>query len=232
MLQEQEIVAEQEEIALFIRYGVAETEQLQALALLERYGHDFLGLTLLRFYYTSLPDVHDESLNRIVLMTQHNGLFLFALSSRTHDYLCLADSRQQAVWLGEFAAGLDDPALLTSLGFADAEAFRAFCSDLKACPEYQPISSADSGLCPSCFVPVGEIHRLGCPVEVCPWCDAQFNYCSCRYEHLGVEEIDSESQLEQLEQILNDKGRVPFAREHAPSFPVAVQSDEDSDLAD
>ena len=230
MLREQEATAEREEIALYIRYGVVEDELPQALEMLERYGSDFFGLTLLRFYYTGLPDPHGEALRRIVLITHREDLFLFALSSSNYTYLCLVDSQQQAVWLGEFSSGVVDPELLDFFGFKDVEAFRAFCPDLSICPDYQPISSAASEYCPSCFVKAGEVHHFGCPVEICPWCDAQLSHCACRFEHLGVEALDDEEQLEQLEQLLNAKGRIPFAREHAPSFPAA--GSDDSEPAD
>jgi hypothetical protein len=69
---------------------------------------------------------------------------------------------------------------------------------------------------------VGEYHLLGCPVEICPWCDGQLSRCGCRFEQLGVDVLEDEEDLEELERILEEKGRIPYSEEQYPSYPSAM----------
>jgi hypothetical protein len=82
---------------------------------------------------------------------------------------------------------------------------------------YEPMDS-DENVCPACHVATGELHELGCPVELCPWCGGQLVQCSCRYEKLEVESISSEKDLVRFEDILNEQGRISYSPEQRPSF--------------
>ena len=221
MLAEAEIKQLREETELQIRYTVAAPEQEEATTLLQRYASDPYGLPLLHFYYSSLPEPHDQAVHRIGLVASHEDVFLFVLSCAGRHDLCLADSQRRIVWLGEFEGGLAEPELLDYFGFVDQPDFQRRFPEPAACPEYQPLLDGVAPRCPVCLVAEGEFHRLGCPVELCPWCDGQLSHCACRFDQLGVEEIEHEEQLAELAERLTQKGRIPFQKEHAPSFPVA-----------
>jgi hypothetical protein len=206
-----------EEIALFIQYGVQADELPGALALLQRYQKDALALQLMRTFYASLPETHEEAICRIVMIQQNKGIFLLGVTTARHQYLYLA-TEQQALLLGEFGQEISEIEPLSFFGYNDFNDFMAKCPSLASCEEYEPVGVSDSKLCPACLVAVGEYHLLGCPVEVCPWCDGQLSRCGCRFEQLGVAELTDEEELEELERILEEKGRIPYTREHRPSY--------------
>ncbi len=206
-----------EEIALFIQYGVQAGELSGALALLQRYQKDALALQLMRTFYASLPEMHEEAICRIVMIQQNKGIFLLGVTTARHQYLYLA-TEQQALLLGEFGQEISEIEPLSFFGYTDFDDFMVKCPSLASCEEYEPVGASDSKLCPACLVAVGEYHLLGCPVEVCPWCDGQLSRCGCRFEQLGVAELTDEEELEELERILEEKGRIPYTREHRPSY--------------
>lgn len=90
------------------------------------------------------------------------------------------------------------------------------------CEEYEPVNATGSKFCPVCSAAEGEYHLLGCPVEICPWCDGQLSRCSCRFAQLGVDMLEDEKELEELERLLKEKGRIPYAREQRPSYPLDI----------
>jgi hypothetical protein len=205
------------EIELFIQYGVQTSEQQLGLELLQRYRNDALALQLMRAFYTSLPETHEEAIGRIAMIRQKEGIFLLGVTTTRHNYLYLATD-QQALLLGEYGQEILDPELLVFFGYTDSDDFLGKCPVPASCEEYEPASAPGSRLCPVCLVATGEYHLLGCPVEVCPWCDGQLSRCGCRFEQLGVEELTDEDKLEELERLLEEKGRVPYIREHRPSY--------------
>lgn len=86
--------------------------------------------------------------------------------------------------------------------------------------------------CGQCQVPDGALHRLGCDMEVCPFCNGQLNSCPCSYAMLGLlnnknpEEFGflsqevyenglSDEQYETWSQMVEEKGRVPM------EFPIS-----------
>jgi len=126
---------------------------------------------------------------------------------------------EKSVYIGEKSEGIADSEVLQFFGYNSNEDF------LKKIDNEEE-SNSDIGIeqeafCPACAVAQGEFHELGCPVEICPWCDGQLNYCNCRFEKLGVDEIVDEAEIDRLEILLNDKGRVPFSADHAPAYPSA-----------
>ncbi len=205
------------EIELFIRYGVQEGEQQGAFDLLQYYKNDSLALQLMRSFYTSLPEIHEEAVVAIVFIEKKDDIFLMGLTTASRSYLYLATD-QKALLLGEYGDEIAEPEALACFGYADVKGFFDKYPSLSACEKYEPASSAGSRFCPVCSAAVGEVHLLGCPVEVCPWCDGQFSRCGCRFEKLGVEALEEE-ELEELEKILEEKGRIPYSREQCPSYP-------------
>ncbi len=206
------------EIELFIQYGVQEGEQQGAFDLLQQYKNDTLALQLMRSFYTSLPEIHEEAVVRIVFIEKKDDIFLLGLTTASRNYLYLATD-QKALLLGEYGDEIAEPDALACFGYSDVKGFFDKYPSLAACEEYEPVNSAGSRFCPVCSSVVGEVHLLGCPVEVCPWCDGQLSRCGCRFEKLGVEALEDEEELEELEKILEEKGRIPYSREQRPSYP-------------
>jgi len=204
-----------EEIALFIDYAVG-AEQITA-------AHDFLlsrandpqALLLIGEYYTNLLEVSDEALIAIKPLRERRGLGLFVLETASRRYLAISDGEQARI-LGEYQIEDLPPELLAHFGFKDNAAFKADCPDTAKLSDLRAFTSR--GHCPVCGVAEGETHLLGCPVEICPWCDGQLIGCACRFEQLGVEEIDEE-HLQIFEDLLVAKGRIPYSREQSPSYP-------------
>ena len=73
-------------------------------------------------------------------------------------------------------------------------------------------------VCVDLHAVAGEVHELGCPVEICPWCGGQLIHCDCRFERLGLDAITSEEELLQFEAMLEEQGRIPYSREQRPAF--------------
>jgi len=206
------------EAELFIHYGVQESERQDALDFLLRYRNDALALQLMRAFYSSLPETHEEAIVRIDLIEKKEDILLLGLRTARHSYLYLATD-QRAVLLGEYGGEIVEPEMFALFGYADANDFMVKYPDLMACEEYEPAGSAGTKFCPVCSAAVGEHHLLGCSVEVCPWCDGQLSRCGCRFEKLGLEELADEEELEELERVLQEKGRIPYRLEQCPSYP-------------
>lgn len=87
----------------------------------------------------------------------------------------------------------------------------------------------ERGKCHDCGVLEGQIHKYGCDMEKCPFCDHQLIACGCCYEHLGLVDtgkfpqtdglslkIYNEGLTQELEnewiRILESKGRISYIR--------------------
>jgi hypothetical protein len=208
------------EVELFIDYGVRESERSVALELLQRYRDDALALHLMRAFYSSLPESHEEAIVKIVLIQKKEDIYLLAIITTSHRYLYLATD-QKAVLLGEYGKEIVEPQMLALFGYPDAKVFFERYAELKDCAEYDPVRASSAMFCPVCSTAVGEHHLLGCPVEVCPWCDGQFSRCGCRFEQLGLDALEDEGELEELERILQEKGRIPYTADQCPSYASA-----------
>ena len=68
--------------------------------------------------------------------------------------------------------------------------------------------------CGDCGVKEGQLHFLGCDMEVCPFCSDQLLSCGCVYRKLKTSPGSgfTDEQLKRWEKLLNDKGRIPFIR--------------------
>jgi len=216
------------EIELFISYGVEKNEQQAALLFLQRYKNDDLALQLMRSFYTSLPETYEEAVCRIAFIEKKDDIFLLGLNTALHGYLYLATD-QKALLLGEYGEELLEPKALALFGYLDLKEFLKKYPHIDKCPEYEPEQLADPGFCPVCSAVTGEYHLLGCPVEVCPWCEGQFSRCGCRFEQLGVDVLEDEEELEELERLLEEKGRVPYAAWQCPSYPSDVDEKDGQD---
>ncbi|MBN4058615.1 hypothetical protein JYT85_00990 [Desulfocapsa sp. AH-315-G09] len=206
-----------EEILLFIRYAVPEEEQVSARDYLELFHEDQFALTVIKEYYRNLPDAREESLLKISVIEQKEQVFLLLLSTANHHYLYLTND-EEGTFLGEYEKGVVDSHILSFFDYPDQKAFSKAHSSTEGYREYLPLERMNERICPSCGTKAGDMHTLGCPVELCPWCGGQLNHCNCRFEQLGVEELTDETKLEKLEEKLEKKGRIAYATEQRPSF--------------
>jgi len=206
-----------EEIELLICYAVPVEDQTTAVDFLGRFREDLFVLEVIKDFYRTLPDAREEALVRISVPEEKEQVFLFLLSTAEHHYLYLTNN-EGGVFLGEWEQGLLDKQVLSFFDYPDSEAFKKEHKSMEACREYVPLERLNEDICPSCGVKSGALHTFGCPVEVCPWCSGQLNHCNCRFEQLGVEELSDETKLEELEEKLEKKGRLPYAKEQRPTF--------------
>ena len=205
-----------EELSLFIDYAVRAEEIAQGKNYLARCRDNQKAVALIGEYYTNLPDISDEALIAIKILRERRGLGLFVLQTASRHYFAVSDGEEARI-LGEYPVEELPGELLAHFGFKDNAAFQSACLDAA---QLADLASGDSGAhCPACGVAEGEKHLLGCPVEICPWCDGQLIRCDCRFEQLGIEEIDGENRLQAFEDMLEAKGRIPYARQHSPSYP-------------
>lgn len=205
-----------EEIELFIQYSVVQPEQDAARKLVHAYYDNPVALTVLLEFYKVLPEAREEAVIGLARLDSQQGVVLLAVSTKEHAYVAVV-SEGEAQILGEFGKEPLPEELLSYFGHADTEAFVTSCGTLRDLPEFNATENAQS--CPACQVGAGELHLLGCPVEICPWCDGQLSKCGCRFEKLGVESVDTEEQVEAFQEMLEEKGRIPYAVEQKPAYP-------------
>ncbi|MBU0961482.1 MAG: hypothetical protein KKD01_08480 [Proteobacteria bacterium] len=217
MLNKEALQRQVQEIELLINYAVGEIEQNLALDFLQRFHEDSFALDVIQDYYRTLPEAREEPLVKISVLERKEQVFLLLLSTNRHHYFYLAND-EEGLFIGQWEEGLSAPQVLSFFGYPHQDAFAREHQSLDNCREYIALERVDEDICPSCGVESGNLHTLGCPVEVCPWCGGQLSRCNCRFEQLGVEELEDEKMLEELEGRLEDKGRIPYAREQRPSF--------------
>jgi len=197
-------------------YAVPEERLAEAEDLLDIYRHDRIALELLQEFYSFLPDARNDWVREILLVRRRQGMFLLAAMTEATGYLYLV-SGEGVEFQGMLAEGPWDRDILEFFGYSDREEFMAETNSQQGYQVYEPMDS-DQDICPSCHVATGEVHELGCPVELCPWCGGQLVYCSCRYDRLGTDGMESEEDLIRFEEILNEQGRIPYSPEQRPSF--------------
>lgn len=213
-----------EEIKLFIQYGVKDQYRKTAEDALTAYRDNPMALMVLRNYYSRMPDMREEAASQISKIVTRQGMYLLNVTTENYEYLYFYNG-EESFYLGETKEGIEETEILNYFGYSSNQDFlkdQTTSSNL-------PISSGEDKeskvFCPACSVAESEVHHLGCPVEVCPWCEGQLSYCNCRFDKLGVEEIVTEAELELFEILLNEKGRVTFTREHGPSYPGGGERD-------
>ena len=199
-----------------MEYAVAEEGREEAEDLLEIYRDDRIGLTLLLEFYSFLPGGQEEWIRELRVINRHQGIFLLAARTDEHCYLYLVSS-EGIEFQGELGDGFLAQELIDFYGYESAAAFAQSCTPFEELPIYEPLQ-VDGEICPACHAVAGEVHELGCPVEICPWCGGQLIHCDCRFEQMGLDALTSEAELDQFEALLEERGRIPFSPEQRPSF--------------
>ncbi|MFN2355252.1 MAG: hypothetical protein ABR512_12085 [Desulfopila sp.] len=211
-----------DDIEIFIEFSVADDEQQAALATLENYRDNSLALQVMRDFYARLPELRQEAILKIFTIVSRQAIYLVGVDTQNYQYLYFHNG-EELLYLGEKKDGIGDTEVLHFFGYSDENEF------LQAVDErshgYVEPGGRPQTFCPVCTVAEGETHLLGCPVEVCPWCDGQLNMCNCRFEKLGVEEMTDNAEIDRLEVLLEEKGRIPFAADHAPAYPSGGERD-------
>ena len=205
------------EIELLMKYAVPEDETKEARSLLEEYKDDRIVLNLFHTFYSFLPEGIDDSITKILLLNRKEGVFLLCVITGIENYLYIV-SQEKAVFLGRRDEGIWDDEVVKFFGYKNKEECLKKLESLSKFPTYNP-AHADESLCPICFTADGEIHTLGCPVEICPWCNSQLTSCHCRFTMIAKEQLKSETDLAAFQEQLDEKGRISFdAKQHRPSF--------------
>lgn len=214
-----------DEVKLFLRYAVPEERCAEASMVVERYRQDIPALRLLREFYRSLPEVREDPVVRIVELAANQGVLLLAALTDAYDYLYVVDAGQ-VLYIGENGREIEEDAL-DFFGYPAHADFRRACQSVRELEDYGSPGASGRAKCPVCSVLEGEYHQFGCPVEVCPWCQGQMNRCNCRFDLLGVAEIDDEEEVGRFHRLLIDKGRIRFSRQQAPAYPSAGDGHEE-----
>ena len=206
-----------EELETFIDYAVLKEDQDNARIMIKHFAKDPLAINLFYTFYRELPDAHEDYIHTILQLEQHQGTFLFLVRTNLSAYFYMVDIKEATLAATE-GEGLPLE-ILKFFGFSDLESFRKKHGDFST---HLPYKSEFTQTCPVCYTTDGHLHKFGCPVEVCPWCDCQLTQCNCRFEKLGLSEITTDQQIQSFQKILEKKGRIPFdAAFHRPSYPTA-----------
>ncbi|WP_417913918.1 hypothetical protein [Candidatus Electronema sp. JM] len=210
-----ELEKKRRHIRTLMRYAVPDEAMDAALDLLLIFRDDRTALAVLEEFYSFLPEAKNDWIKELRLVARQRGVFLIAAVASEDAYLYLVSS-EGIEFNGSLREGWLDRSLLDFFEFASAEVFQNAAKDVEQLPEYQPLQ-LDADLCPACQAATGEPHELGCPVEICPWCGGQLIHCDCRFEQLGVDEMN-ERDLLRFEVLLEEQGRVAYSPEQRPSF--------------
>jgi hypothetical protein len=213
------ITERKDEILFLMKYAVPEGQVDAAETLLEKYDSDIIALNLLYSFYVNLPEGKDDSVKALRLLTRQQGVFLLCVSTGNDLHYLYLVNNETAYIIGTLAEGIVDQQLLDFLGYANNEEVLALTKKSEKLQEYEPYTP-DSNLCPSCFTAEGEFHTLGCPVEICPWCNGQLTYCNCRFTKLDIDTMDKVAQIEKLQELVEEAGRIAFKKEHSPGYPT------------
>ncbi len=218
MITEDDLHDEITEITQFIKYSVAEEDQEQALSFLGKHKKDSVMLTLLREFYSALPEGIEEPVTQDVPGLCRQGAYLLAVTTNDHQYLYFADVKR-ATYICRLGEAIDRPDILNFFDYQDSDELVKDCQELREPDEFDSQEGQNASSCTVCFVEQGEYHTFGCPVEVCPWCDGQLTNCNCRFDKLGVDEIVDEELLNNFFKLLSGKGRVPIKKGDCVAYP-------------
>lgn len=206
------------EIKQFIRFGVKREEIDQAVEFAENCVGDASLMRVLYRHYSELPEAIEQPIVRIETLFCRQGVTLYLVMSpvESHFYLLSTD---HVLWLGLSDQEVDRD-VLNYFNLDSQKSLQNRVAEVQAgSTSGDEIKGVIRGVCPACGVVEGEVHLLGCVVEVCPWCDGQLSQCNCRFDQLGVKEITTEEELDRFEEILDAKGRIPFTNDHKPAYP-------------
>lgn len=205
------------DLDLLMEYAVPAADRDKAKELVRKHETDTIALNVFEAFYGFLPEAQDDAIKILRLLARTQGTFLLAATTGLDNYLYLATS-EEASLIGVHAEGILDQEVLAFFGFKDNKAFLTKTSPLDQFPVYVP-ATLQPDICPVCNAAHGELHTLGCPVEICPWCNGQLTQCPCRFSQLGLKHVFTERDFEVFAKKLQKKGRVPFdAEEHRPGY--------------
>lgn len=214
----QTLTQKKEAILLLMKYAVPAEHTTKAKQLLDRYQDDTVATNLLHAFYSYLPEGLDDAIHELRLLSRRQGAFLLAATTvhSTYFYISTAD---KAEFLGDKKNGIWDKEIRDFFELGSREAFLKRTATITDFPEYRPTNQNEE-LCPACAAADGEEHVLGCPVEICPWCEGQLTNCHCRFEQLDRDHLLGDHELSALEEKLKTKGRIPYdSTKHRPSYP-------------
>ncbi len=213
----EELKEKRDNIRQAMEYAVPQGAYSRAEDLLDIYYEDSIGLNVMYEFYSTLPEAKEDWIREILVVAREGGIFLLsAMTGNEKGYLYLV-SREGIEFQGRLTDGFLSTELIDYFHYENEEAFAEACLRPDAMEAYQPLQ-VDDDICPACHALTGEIHELGCPVEVCPWCGGQLVHCDCRFEKMEVEAITSEKDLVRLEALLEERGRIAYSPEQRPSF--------------
>ena len=134
-------------ISLFMEYAVPIEFTEHAVALLDKYEADIIGLNVFHNFYSCLPEGTEDAIEKLLLLARKQGVFLLCAKSFSGvNYLYLVNN-EGAVLLGTMAEGIADRELLDFFGFKDNDALLTLGRDLSIIEEYENIQSEDSMFC-------------------------------------------------------------------------------------
>jgi len=213
MIEHHSLQEQKEAILLLIEYAAPEDHKNAAKKMVEHYQGDRIALNLLHEFYSFLPEAEDDFIKTIQLLDNREGVFLLLITSSIERYLYMA-SLDSVAFLGKLADGIWDKEALEYFKLTHEESCQRFKKP-EMFPEYTSLDQSTVH-CKICSAAIGEQHRLGCPVEICPWCAGQLTTCNCRFTQLGKDKIKTQKDLKMLQEKLAEKGRIPFEVSQQP----------------
>lgn len=206
-----------DEVMMYMKYAVLPPDLPVAEKLVGQYRNSEIVLRLLREHYKQLPEAREEPVTKIARLIDNRGVFLFVVVAADNAYL-YGVSSAEVILVGEYPCALEKETL-AFFHLKDDAAFDKLCLAPQELSAYRDEDVAKHVFCPACGVAEGEVHMLGCAVEICPWCRGQLSRCNCRFEQMHKEELTDEEDLETLMDLLEAKGRIVFKRTQAPAYP-------------
>jgi len=208
-----------DEIRTYLSYSVPAGFLDQALALLDTVAHDPIGRGILGDFYKNLPDAREDGIRTLRVLGNSQGIFLIATQTfYEHCYLYLAAPSDIRL-VGPPDACLAEQELFSFFAITPPESSATFDETIAAAPAYTPSIEVHDH-CPVCFAATGAYHSFGCPVEVCPWCQGQLTACGCRFEKLQLPQLETFKECENLLELMNKKGRIPYTPRQRPGYPA------------
>jgi hypothetical protein len=205
------------ELDLLMKYGAPADELPRLIEVADRYAADIVALMILRSFYSYLPEAREDGIVELKRIANRRGVFLICAQTLLDAYLYLAD-REKAEFLGPLREGIWDEGILEYFGWQGRQNFLKEIADSEHLDIHLPVNEA-ADLCPVCGTAEGELHIFGCPVEICPWCGGQLIRCECRFSESGREAFTCEAHLDEFQELLEKKGRIPFnPRNQRPTY--------------
>ena len=198
-----------------MEYAVPEEKMEEAKDLLNRYRDDKIALDLLLEFYSYLPEAGEDYVREIRMVARSGGVFLLAAMTGVSAYLYLISS-EGIEFHGSLADVYLERELLDFFDYDDLQSLQHDCATPKKFSQYEPLQ-VDRDICPACHAVTGEVHELGCPVEICPWCGGQLLSCFCRFDQLGIE-VMTDADIARFEALLNERGRIAYSPDQRPTF--------------